>query len=375
MFRDLGDGTFRCGDCGHVLVEGYNPRSLVAIDIECFLCKTRSRTPAWPDGEPLPAQLFNFGAGVFRFKDTVCLSGQIVISDREIARVKASVQPRPYVDAVWELSEDSICALELELDLLTGGAYQKLVASSARAHRAGNLTFAQVKAPLVWALRELRAAIEQRRIDLDITGGIAISYVQLLRHSLQRWRHHPLFESIARSICSEFHHTIAAFTVAGYLADQGNKIGITDTANQRGQSPDLFIPVGKQERFSIEVKCPQALFWPARPPSREDVFRKIKAEVKDARDQITGSAGGLVVIGAGHALLDFDRIFEASINDVVSRGCVSTRIEAIVGVSFFSSQGNLSALNIVPFTTGARMFIAINHRFQGPRRIDTEVRQ
>src|SRR6266446_10594245 len=63
IFRGRSQESLRCRECGAVLVEGYDPRALIAVDLECFACKTVTSTPAWPDNEPLPQHAVVTGAG------------------------------------------------------------------------------------------------------------------------------------------------------------------------------------------------------------------------------------------------------------------------------------------------------------------------
>lgn len=376
VFRGPSGSALRCGGCNLVLVEGYDPRSLIAIDIECYKCKTITRTDSWPNGEPLPTTLVTLGdTGRFLIKGTVDLKDRAaMLCDQEISRVRTGTLPKPQSRAKWELSSESLMVLETELDVLTGGSIQGMAASAQRARGAGNATFAQVKSPPVWALAQLHSALSKGEIDLDGLDGIAIAYVQTLCDSLHRWQHHPLFNVIARSFCHEFHHAITAFTVASYLSDHGNDVGITNTSTQRGKSPDLFINVARHETLSIEVKCPQAFFWPARRPRKADMARRIEREVKAARNQITGSAGGVVVIGAGHPVSGFDVELEQCINDVVGGGRVSRRVAAVVGIAFYSAGIEGRDANEPRITTGGRVYVARNPRFPGPNPVETERR-
>lgn len=376
VFHGPSGNTFRCSGCDQVLVDGYDPRSLIAVDIECFRCKVITRTDPWPTGEPLPTTLATLGdVGRFLVKGTVKLNDRAAMScDQEIARVRAGTLPKPQSTARWELSPDSLMVLETELDVLTGGAIQKMAASAKRAHGAGNATYAQMKSPPVWALAQLHSSLSKGQIDLDGPDGIALAYVQTLRDSLHRWQHHPLFAAIARTLCHEFHHGVTAFTVASYLSDHGNDVGVTDTSMQRGKSPDLFINVARNETLSIEVKCPRAFFWPEKRPSKADMSKRIEREIRAARDQITGAAGGLVVIGAGQPVLGFITDLDECIREVVGSGRVSKRVAAVAGIAFYGAQIEGHDANGPRITTGIEVHIARNPRFPGPNPVEIEHR-
>lgn len=376
VFRGPSGGAFCCGVCGHVLVDGYDPRSLIAIDIECFKCKAITRTDPWPNVEPLPTTLVTLGdVGRFLIKGTVDLKHRAAMScDQEIDKMRADTLPKSQSRAKLDLSPGSLMALETELDVLTDGAIQKMVASAKRAHGAGNTTFAQMKSPPVWALVQLHSSLSNGQINMDGLDGIAIAYVQTLRDSLHRWQHHPLFSTIARSLCHEFHHGITAFTVASYLSDHGNDVGITDTSTQPGKSADLFINVARNETLSIEVKCPQAFFWPAQRPNKADMARKIELAIKAARNQITGTAGGIVVIGAGHPVLGFNSELDECIKEVVGSGRVSRRVAAVVGIAFYGARIEGRDASGPKITSGGEVYVTRNPRFPGPNPVDIEPR-
>lgn len=374
VFHGPSDDVLRCASCAHVLVDGYDPRSLIGINIECFKCKGITRTNSWPNGEPLPATLVTLGDdGRFLITGTVDLKDHAAMScNQEIERVRTGTSPRSPSDADWDLSHNSLMELETELDILTDGAIQKMMGSVKRSHAAGNSTFAQEKSPPVWALDQLHRSLSSDHTNLDGLDGIAFAYVQRLRDSLHRWRHHALFNAIARSLCHEFHHATTTFMIAGYLSDHENAVGFTDTSAQPGKSPDLFINVARNETLSIEVKCPQSFFWPAQRPSKSDMIRRAERVINDARDQITGTAGGVVVIGAGHYSPGFDTEFEQCITEVVGRGRVSTRVAAVSGVAFFSPEIEGRDYTRGRITSGGHVYIVRNPRFQGPNPLETE---
>lgn len=355
---------FLCKLCGHVLVNGYDPRSLIAIDIKCFKCSHITKTDSWPDDEPLPNLLISLGnLGSILISKTVDVKDKVALStDHEIARVRGATAPKP-ADSKIELSLNELNAIEVELIAVTGGAFEKARASCMRAQAAGNRKFAEDKFPAIWALDQLKRALGTGQIDISGADGISLAYLQIVRDCLGRWRHHPLFSTIARSLCqeSEFHHSVTTFIVASYLSDFGNRVGITNAAKQLGRSPDLFINVDRDQTLSIEVKCPKAFFWSQELPPRTHMLRKVTKELREARGQITGKAGGVVVIGAGQISGNFEDDFKACLNETVSGGRASGRIAAVVGVSYrptqVASDGILEA--------SAEIFLILNPKYEG----------
>lgn len=374
VFRGRSKDRFLCSQCGNLLVEGYEPRSLIGIDIECFKCKTINTTAAWPDNEPLPHKLVTLGdKGRFLLKGTVDLRDDAAMScDQEIERISARTSPRVRGDDKWELSSDSLELLETQLDVMTGGALKKTAARAKKAEEHRNVQLAQIKFPLAWGLSQLKKSLERGTIDLDGADGVALAYLHTLRDALFRWREHPRFPLVADMLCNNFHHAITAFTIASYLSDVGNNVGIADDRADTEKSPDLFINVGRSRSLSIEVKCSQAFFWPATEPSKDDIIRRLEKEVRGARDQILGGqAGGVVVVGGGFLSARFATSLEESVKDLAERHKLSTKIAAIAAVCFF--RPNVEITKSEPrITSGGHVFVATNPRFPGPNPVATD---
>lgn len=157
--------------------------------------------------------------------------------------------------------------------------------------------------------------------------------------SVKRWIHHHHFDIIATSLCVEFNHTSTMLVALGYLNEQGNSVGITDTLSASGRSPDLYINTGPYSRLSIEVKAPSNFFWPAAVPSLSSMEIHIQRLLKSARDQLSGEDGGVVIIGASHPDLSMEKIFNQAIKNVVRNGKLSSRIAAVAGVFHVLEEG------------------------------------
>lgn len=333
VFSGGGVETFKCRNCGFVLAKDYNPRSLIAIDIQCFRCGVVSRTEQWPDGESLPAKLMRIDArGRYRISSTLVIDGGVALAcDAEIHRVQLSTAAAPDQASDLTLSTEGLNLLQAELDILTEQEFSKMLAAAKRAEAAGNMMF--TKCQPAWAVQRLRSWIDKASPDLEEKDVIAISYLQQLRHIIDRWRHHHFFPLVSRTFCSEFHHAVTMLSAAAYLSDNGNDIGITDTRSAVGRSPDLYINSRADRRASIEVKAPDLFSWPSPQLSEPEFEKHIHRVLRSAREQITGEDGGIVVIGTNCLGKQTD-IFKAAIRNVIDSGKVSTRIAAVIGVSF-----------------------------------------
>jgi len=367
VFSGRGPVDLVCRSCGQILVQGYEPRCLIALDLQCAGCKTITRTDSWPIGEPLPQKLVTLGdAGRFLVSGTVDMTGGAAFTcDQEIGRVAAETGVRPSQQGNLDITSDGLTALQTTLDLLTDGAFGEGVASTKRAILAGNDRF--LKYPPAWAVTHLLRRIDEGLLDLGGVDGVAVVYLQTLLHLVTRWQHHPLFSLMSKALVYEFHHSVVMLTVASYLADHGNQIGFTNPRSVRGRSPDLFVNLGPSERVAIEVKAPAELQWPNSFPPLKRLDRVIEKQLKNARGQIASGPGGIVVVGSSAVSADSRKLFEASMASLVGRGKVSSRMAAVAGVYLGprprAVQSSPTSINS---EIAAEVFIHINPRFNGP---------
>ncbi|WP_124829179.1 MULTISPECIES: hypothetical protein [unclassified Burkholderia] len=198
----------------------------------------------------------------------------------------------------------------------------------------------------------------------------AMGYLSFVRHFCARWAHHPLFPIIGRSLCNEFHHAMTMLSFASHLADHGTAIGITAPV-QEGQSPDLYINASANDRLSIEVKAPRALFWPSSPPSKDEIEKCVRKELKAARDQLTGSIGGIVVIGGSHSDPAVGVIFAECIEEITKGNRhVSSRIAAVAGVFNTNTLVAGPTPNSPVFNQHVAVTVHLNQKFTGPNPVD-----
>ncbi len=177
IFRGEGNEPFSCRSCGHVLVEGYEPRKLIGVDIECAKCGAISTTQLWDEREPLPASLVTLGSsGRFLIKGTVDVVGKptSISCDQEIDRVRANKCQPPPQDGL-DISLDMLAAVTQEVDLWTNGAFSEALSSARRARASGNNLF--TRCPLAWAVDRITEALQRGEIDLNGHDGAALLYL------------------------------------------------------------------------------------------------------------------------------------------------------------------------------------------------------
>ncbi|MDN2679980.1 hypothetical protein [Janthinobacterium sp. SUN033] len=349
IFEGSGDEDFKCANCENVLGKKFSPRSIVAVDLECYSCKFITRTPSWPDNEVMPLNLITVGSdGKYLIKSTVKITGGVTMTcDQEIARIHAITNSKKADDEKIILSTVFFDSLVTELNVYTNNEFETKYVRTLRARKSGNIRY--LNSPLAWAIVHCRSCFEEQDFPSHNADYVALLYIQQYRHAISRWKHHPLFESIVIAISSEFHHLITMLISASYLEDVGNQVGFTDTKAAEGKSPDLYLNIGHDSRLSIEVKSPQTLYWPNENFSLADLENSIVAAAKSAKNQITGTSG-MLVIGATSLESGFKELFEQAIINVLNRNKISSRIEAIAGVvhtplNIKDSHGLLSSIS------------------------------
>lgn len=363
VFKGAGSDNVLCKECGHTLVSAVDMRSLIAIDIECHICKAVTCTPSWPEGESLPQQLISLGSTGKYGISQVQIGRDVAFScDAEIERIRSSTRAKPLLSrGSVPLTNQLPSAWEAELNILTENEFSKQIAAARRAHASGNRRF--VKCPPAWAIVHLQSQLSVEKIGTSEEDAIAMGYMAQVRDLIDRWNHHHHFPLIVNALCSEFNHTAAMLATAAYLGEKGNDVGITDTASASGQSPDLYINTGPQSRLSIEVKAPTLLFWPSPVPSLGDMEKHIHRSLRAAKGQLSGESGGVVFVAASHPDPGAKAIFETAVANVIRSGKVSSRIAALGAV--FHSFGQRVSDGRVNWQAMAHIWAEQNPRFAG----------
>ncbi|MGJ7548487.1 hypothetical protein [Pseudomonas alloputida] len=366
MFAGDGPVDLKCR-CGQVLVSGYRPRQLSGIALECFQCGATTLSEFWPSGEPLPRTIVTLGrTGRYRLAGTVDIRGKAgFTTDQEIERIGLETSPRPHSEVPLELSHEALHAFENDIDSIANGALKKSMESTTRAFKGGNKRF--LNSPLAWALCHLHRCIDKGEFDLDDEDSrVAISYIQISKHLISRWQHHPLFHTMSKALVLEFPHCITQLLAATYLTEHGNPIGFNDHVKFDGQSPDLFLNANIFETISIEVKAPQDLQWPNAVPSVASLEKIICKQIQKASSQITGALGGVVVIGASWAKPEGEENFAKALSNLNERKKISTKVAGVVAVCI-RIMGDYYWSPMQPMRTSisSNIFTQINLRFAG----------
>jgi hypothetical protein len=372
MFRGSGVVEFTCIQCGHLLVEGYQPRQLLAIDLQCWRCGAVSRTANWPDDEPLPHALATIGSvGVYNIGSTVDMrvGGGAVSCDQEIARVRARTGIQAEATTGIDLTDDGFAKLEVRLRLLCDG-FDTCLKRTRTAFARGNTLFMDF--PPAWAFLHLKKSIASGHVDLRGADGVALAYLQIVLVVLSRWQHVDRFPAIQAALLYEFHHSIAQMVFATYMADAGNDIGFSAPHKEGGRSPDLFINGDAFARHSLEVKAPRDLQWPNPAPNAGRLQRIIEAKLKESRGQIESQGGGVLVIGASVADPQFRQLSEQVVRALVESGRVPSRISAIAVVNIARHSTITATSPLLYVSTEWDVFAVSNPRYAGDFRLEVD---
>lgn len=319
--------------CGQVLIVGYQSRQYVGLGFECSQCSELTLSEEWPVGEPLPKLLLTFPLGRYPMGDTVDVRGDWgIASESEVSRIKALTTIRPDDTGSLDLGQDALNAIELRINDLSSGEMLKASRRAKQAVASGNEFF--LRSNLAWAIEHIRGCHIKGEIDLGSEKTqAALTFLQVSKHLMARWAHHPLFALISKSIVLEYPHTVAQLLAASHLQDSGNSIGFNDHAKFSVQSPDLFINVNFAETISLEVKAPAELQWPSKCPSLAEMERLLIKQIRNASKQITGEWGGVVIIGASWAGNEGHSILVQAMKRLDARKKISSRVAGVAAVS------------------------------------------
>lgn len=363
------DGTsdLSCAGCGQVLVIGWVARMLVGLDLQCPHCGRLTRTPDWPDGEPIVGQVVvGNDVGVYTDSEPVDLRGRdnIIISEAALKKARQStmIGSRPSTMRAQDGAGLDVLQADLMCDC---PQLSDCIASTERAIRGGNHRF--LSYPLAWSLLRLRARNDHDPWTED--DLVASTYVDIANHMLARWGHHAFAPTFRRGLVFEFHHTISQLLAASSLADSGLAIGFTTPAQAGGRTADMFINTGAVSRINVEVKAPTQLQWPAGTISADRLGGLIeKMANKKARGQLPKGESGMLVLGASLSDQAPEARIERVASDLATRKRLSSRVEAVLLVNLLShSEGNV---RLAPGTWHANVAKVLNPRYAGPKRIE-----
>lgn len=288
-----------CEDCqDSVLVENYLEECFVGIGLQCHKCGHTTWTPSLPEGEIFPKTTLSMGKdGKFLIGSSVVNKKDVVITcDQEIEKAKKLTAPQASNSSELELSIESLDTLTVELDVLSGGRFNKYILSAQRsiAHKSDYFS----ENPLAWAIEFLKMQLKNNELKMDNSTLVALGFLQAYRDVASRWSKHIHYQVLAYEMCSYFYHTLLQLIAASYLEDHGNSIAINLAGKKDGErTADLYVRLSGSEKLYIEVKGPEALEWTRSEITPGKMKKSVEKCLSNSRGQIDNNNPGILVIG------------------------------------------------------------------------------
>lgn len=308
-----------CENCREsVLVENYLEDCFVGIGLQCFKCKNVTWTPSLPEGEIFPQKTLTLGReGRFLIGASVVNSKDVVMTcDQELDLAKSHTTPKSSTTNNLELSVDNIELLITELDVLSGGRFNKYIHSATRSVTHGSVYFREN--PLAWSLVLLKNQLVANELTINNPTLVALGFLQSYRDVLARWRDHIHFPILAQEFCAYFYHTLIQLVVASYLTDHGNRIAINVAGEKEGvRNADLYVRLSGSEKLFVEIKGPEAFEWIASDITLGKMKKVVEKCLSNSRGQIDINNPGILVIGSTCLENDFLAALEKVLRSVL----------------------------------------------------------
>jgi hypothetical protein len=316
-----------------VLVEGAaHEDQFLDLLILCYSCGVLGATAVRKPGRPLTAQGCLIPPGGHVLSSAVQIHGPAMMVvgkqasdgyEREVGLGEefwAGQEP--------ELNSELLRDAAGYLRELLGDSYKRLLAADRRG-------LASPTPPDWWhRIVELIACGESAADRLDGRGteggtvelnGDLLAELVTAAHQMRRWRRHPAWPELVRSLAGETdgQHTVMTLTVASFLADTGNGVGIV-SGSGGGRIPDIWSEPQLGERLNIEVKTPQALRGPRRSAlgakgALKVVERQLAKAASTKGGQLDIGQTGIVALGAFHLGSGSTSVLETACRAVLGR--------------------------------------------------------
>jgi hypothetical protein len=127
----------------------------------------------------------------------------------------------------------------------------------------------------------------------------------------RRWRNHPAWLGLRASLTSESEppHTIMLLTVASYLVDANNGVGVhVNTSRQNATTADLWIEPDLSQRVDLEVKTPLAFRGPKSPIQEPRAISILERALRKSGRQRRNTRTSLLIVGGYHMGMSYDTL-------------------------------------------------------------------
>ena len=337
-----------CVGCGQILLGSVHERQFLEVLVVCPSCGAHNGSPLRNAGEPVPGRSLLIPPGRYLLGSTVDVIDKPVMAAGEAA-ITAYVRETGARYGDWsgareveigdEMSPESLRSLVRRAIDILGDRYDSLDRSDRRG--LASTTPPRRRHRLIEMIRyaeEAASALETHNPEsvIELDGNVQAEFYTAMS-LLDRWRYHPAWPRLARSLVSpeEVRHTIMTLSIASYLVDAGNGVGIVNDDRAASRIPDIWVAATMVERLELEVKTPQAHWSPGVLPTASEMAllmeRQLDRAGSAARGQIDPKHSGVIGIGAFHLGPGGLELLEAAARRVLDReGDRKQHIAAVV---------------------------------------------
>ena len=301
--------------CGKSLGVGLYSRQVLNLLIRCGECSRLLESPIRPLGQPIagrpvyipPGGTYLLGGLLDVIDKPVMMAGHDALLGyaRETGRQMRGIYDPGLDPVIGSLDADSLLTVAERLRSLLGNDYAQLAEADARGR--SSQTPPARRHRLV-ELIEFAEKTADRLSDWDghgrfnLNGDLLAESVTVLAAGT-RWQNHPAWPSLRATLVSdtEMPHTVMLLTVASYLVDANNGVGVhLNPSRQRVTTADMWIEPSLSQRVDLEVKTPLALRGPKTPISEPHAVAIIERTLKKSSPQRRNTASSLLIIGGYH---------------------------------------------------------------------------
>lgn len=372
--------------CGQVLGTGLYARQFLNILIRCGACARLLQSPVREPGQPIAGRPVYLAPGA-----TYLIGGQLDVVDkpvmmvghqalmgyaRETGRRIPDVYEPPRAPVLTSLDSESLAGVAVDLKSLLGDDYDRLAAADTRglqsrtppAHRhrlIELIEFAQNTS------EELSAWDSVGSISLN--GDLLAEAITVLA-AARRWENHPTWPGLRSSLASESEppHTVMLLTVASYLVDANNGVGVhINTSRQDVTTADMWIEPDLSQRVDLEVKTPLALRGPKAPIAEPHAIAILERVLKKSARQRRNTRSSLLVVGGYHMGQSYEVVVRTAKAMLVLERRKWRGLAGIVIADCTYEAGEAADAQSTQFSPIARVEIVAHPGYNGDLSIDT----
>ena len=311
----IGEGTedlvCSCGQA--ILVKGYIPRNLLAIDLHCGACGQVTTTPGLADTENPPAAAYipeRREIPLGRPAEVGRLAA--LISQEEMDRLSALYLPRDPGSNPIQISLAMLDEIAADYDRITNGAMARHLDAIARAGISPGAGMREYG--LAWAIHFLRTRVSDPgwSCGQDDASGVATTIAAAFRFFQLCWSHHPRFAAMEAALAGERFspNAMARFGVAKGLSDAGNRVGFV--VPEPGAARPLigfYVAIGPDQRQDVTVEAFDRFSWPdGRQAEPVPMFNAVIERMDASRGRINPRHPGMLILSISAVWSDFDQL-------------------------------------------------------------------